>query len=398
MNMPAGRLAGARPAIVNAMDPAVPRAAYVHVPFCRHRCGYCDFSLVAGRDDLIERYFQALGRELARVPEPLCLDTLFVGGGTPSHLGVAGLRRLAAVLQDKLILVAGAEATLEANPSDVTPELVEVVREGGFSRLSLGAQSLAPATLAALDRDHTPDDVRRAVEAGLQAGLTVSVDLMIAAPGPSLAAVDQDLEDVLALGVQHVSVYCLTWEKGTRFASLLRQGLLQEAEEDLEREMYEVAIERLEGGGLEQYEVSNFARPGHRCRHNETYWDCRPWEGFGPGAARFDGRTRITNHRSPVTWMHRILSGADPSGDCDQMTPEEAARERIVVGLRRRDGLVRGEFAAASGFSLDALAGGAILSWVEQGLASDDGQRVRLTRRGLLVSDGLWAEVLAKGA
>ena len=398
MNMPAGRLAGARPAIVNAMDPAVPRAAYVHVPFCRHRCGYCDFSLVAGRDDLIERYFQALGRELARVPEPLCLDTLFVGGGTPSHLGVAGLRRLAAVLQDKLILVAGAEATLEANPSDVTPELVEVLREGGFSRLSLGAQSLAPATLAALDRDHTPDDVRRAVEAGLQAGLTVSVDLMIAAPGQSLAAVEQDLEDVLALGVQHVSVYCLTWEKGTRFASLLRQGLLQEAEEDLEREMYEVAIERLEGGGLEQYEVSNFARPGHRCRHNETYWDCRPWEGFGPGAARFDGRTRITNHRSPVTWMPRSLSGADPSGDCDQMTPEEAARERIVVGLRRRDGLVRGEFAAASGFSLDALAGGAILSWVEQGLASDDGQRVRLTRRGLLVSDGLWAEVLAKGA
>ena len=165
--MPAGRLAGARPAIVNAMDSAVPRAAYVHVPFCRHRCGYCDFSLVAGRDDLIERYFQALGRELARVPEPLCLDTLFVGGGTPSHLGVAGLRRLAAVLQDKLILAAGAEATLEANPSDVTPELVEVLREGGFSRLSLGAQSLAPATLAALDPgdDRVAAAIRHALDA-----------------------------------------------------------------------------------------------------------------------------------------------------------------------------------------------------------------------------------------
>ena len=140
--------------------------------------------------------------------------------------------------------------------------------------------------------------------------------------------------------------------------------------------------------------ISNFARPGHRCRHNEAYWDCRPWEAFGPGAARFDGRTRITNHRSPVTWMNRALAGDAFTGDVDAMDAEAAARERLVVGLRRRDGVDRAAFRAASGFDLDPLAGPAIARWVAQGLGTDDGVTVRLTRTGLLVSDALWADVL----
>jgi oxygen-independent coproporphyrinogen-3 oxidase len=150
----------------------------------------------------------------------------------------------------------------------------------------------------------------------------------------------------------------------------------------------------LEAAGFEHYEVSNFARPGHRCRHNEAYWDCRPWEAFGPGAARFDGRTRTTNHRSPVTWMNKILSGADGTGDIDAMEDEDAARERLVVGLRRRAGIDRAAFRATSGHDVDRLAGPAIARWVGQGLATDDGAAVRLTREGLLVSDALWAEVL----
>jgi len=140
--------------------------------------------------------------------------------------------------------------------------------------------------------------------------------------------------------------------------------------------------------------VSNFARPGGRCRHNEAYWDCRPWEAFGPGAARFDGRTRITNHRSTTTWMARVLAGADCSGDIDAMTDEEAARERLVVGLRRRAGVERRVFRDTSGFDLDALAGRPIAAWIDRGLATDDGSCVRLTRAGLLVSDMLWADVL----
>jgi oxygen-independent coproporphyrinogen III oxidase len=386
------------------MTSSPPRHAYVHVPFCRHRCGYCDFTLVAGRDDLVNRFFEALAVELRRVSVAqelatdsarLELDTLYLGGGTPSHLGPAGLDRLFALLRRHLAPVAGAEVTVEANPLDVTPAFVAAATHCGVTRVSLGGQSLDAATLTALDRDHAPDDVRRAAALLLAEGFTVSLDLMTAAPGQSLDVVERDLAAATALGVQHVSVYCLTWERGTAFDAARRHGTLVPADDALERAMFETAIDRLEAAGYEHYEVSNFARPGARCRHNEAYWDCRPWEAFGPGAARFDGRTRITNHRSTTTWIARVLSGDDATGDVDAMTDEAAARERIVVGLRRRDGLDRDTFRAASGCSLTALAGPAIARWVTAGLATDDGRRVRLTRAGLLVSDGLWHEILA---
>jgi len=374
---------------------APPRHAYVHVPFCRHRCGYCDFALVAGRDDLVDRYFAALERELGRVAQPLELATLYVGGGTPSHLGPDGLRRLFDLLRGRFVTGAGAEVSVEANPLDVTDAFVAAVRECNATRVSLGGQSLDAATLRALDRDHEPDDVRAAVGRLLGAGLAVNLDLMTAAPGQSLAAVERDLAGAVALGVQHVSVYCLTWEQGTAFEAARRRGQLAPVADDLERAMFETAIDRLEAAGFEHYEVSNFARPGFRCRHNEAYWDCRPWEAFGPGAARFDGRHRITNHRSPTTWMKGVLAGGECVGDVDAMTGEAAARERCVVGLRRRDGVERTAFRAASGHELDTLAGAAIARWVAAGLATDDGRRVRLTRAGLLVSDGLWRDVLA---
>ena len=374
---------------------AQPRHAYVHVPFCRHRCGYCDFTLVAGRDDLIERYFTAVARELARVGRPLDLATLYVGGGTPSHLGPAGLRRLFDTLAAKFVPARDAEVTVEANPLDVTPEFVAAARGCGVTRVSLGGQSLDAATLRALDRDHGPAHVTAAAARLLEAGLVVNLDLMTAAPGQTLADVEADLAAVAALGVQHVSVYCLMWEKGTAFESARLRGELRPAEESIEGAMFETAIDRLEAAGYGHYEVSNFARPGFRCRHNEAYWDCRPWEAVGPGAARFDGRTRTTNHRSTTTWMTKVLAGEDASGDVDAMTAEQAARERVVVGLRRRDGVDRAAFQAASGVALDAVAGPAIAHWVATGLATDDGRHVRLTRAGLLVSDALWADVLA---
>ena len=371
-----------------------PRHVYVHVPFCRHRCGYCDFTLVAGREDLLADYFSAIGRELERLRQPLELDTLYLGGGTPSQLGPDGLRRLFELLAPTCRPVAGAEVTVEANPLDVTDQWVAAVKDCGGTRVSLGAQSLAAATLASLDRDHTPVDVRRATDLLLAAGLTVSIDLMTAAPGQTLAAVAADLEAITTLDTQHVSVYCLTWEPGTAFASQRRKGLLRPVPEETERAMFELAIDHLEAAGYEHYEVSNFARPGGRCRHNEAYWDCRPWEAFGPGAARFNGRTRITNHRSTTTWIKRMLAAEDATGEVETMTAEEAARERLVVGLRRRAGVSRKAFTKASGFSVDELAKAALARWQQADLAEDDGETVCLTRAGLLVSDSLWAEVL----
>jgi oxygen-independent coproporphyrinogen-3 oxidase len=373
---------------------AAPRHVYVHVPFCRHRCGYCDFTLVAGRDDLVERYFAALSRELERVAEPLAVETLYLGGGTPSHLGPDGIRKLFDLLAHHLVPQGGCEVTIEANPLDVTPGFAAAAKSGGVTRVSLGGQSLDAETLRALDRDHAPEDVRRAVGILHDAGFVVSLDVMTAAPGQTLAAVERDLGAAMTVEPEHVSVYCLTWEKGTAFDAARRRGMLAAVPEEIERAMFEAAIDRLGAAGYEHYEVSNFAKPGHRCRHNEAYWDLRPWDAFGPGAARFDGRTRVTNHRSTTTWMNRVLAGGDATGDVDAMSDEAAARERLVVGLRRLDGVSRAAFQVASGFDLDAVAGTAIARWVAARLAFDDGKAVRLTRAGLLVSDSLWADVL----
>jgi len=325
---------------------------------------------------------------------PLEIDTLYLGGGTPSHLGPARLRQLFRMLGQRLKPTADTEVTLEANPLDVTPELVAVAADCGVTRVSLGSQSLDEVTLRSLDRDHTPDDVRRAAALLSAAGFTLSLDVMTAAPGQSLADVQRDLDAAVALSPPHISVYCLTWEKGTAFETQRQQGRLAPVAEPLERAMFEAAIDRLTAAGYTHYEVSNFAQPGHRCQHNEAYWDLRPWEAFGPGAARFDGRTRITNHRSTTTWIKRLLAGEDPAGDVDAMTAEEAARERLVVGLRRREGVTEADFLAASGFTPRQLAGAAVDRWIAAGLAKETEGRLQLTREGLLVSDSLWADVL----
>ena len=217
---------------------------------------------------------------------------------------------------------------------------------------------------------------------------------MTAAPGQTVTDVERDLEAIVSLEPEHVSVYCLTWEQGTAFETQRRKGLLEPVTDLAERAMFEAAIDRLGDAGFEHYEVSNFARPGHRCRHNEAYWDLRPWEAFGPGAARFDGRTRVTNHRSTTTWIKRVLGGHDPTGDRDAMSAEEAARERLVVGLRRRAGITVADFETVSGFTPRQLAAKSIDRWIADGLAVEEEGRLWLTRDGLLVSDSLWADVL----
>jgi oxygen-independent coproporphyrinogen-3 oxidase len=372
----------------------LPRSVYLHVPFCRHRCGYCDFTLVAGRDDLIDQYLEALERELRRLTQPLEIDTLYLGGGTPSHLGGERLERLFSMLRQTLHPVEHAEITLEANPLDVNEPFVAAARRCGVTRVSLGSQSLDVATLRVLDRDHMPDDVRRASGMLAEAGMSRSLDLMTAAPSQTVTDVERDLEAIVSLEPEHVSVYCLTWEQGTAFETQRRKGLLEPVTDLAERAMFEAAIDWLGDAGFEHYEVSNFARPGHRCRHNEAYWDLRPWEAFGPGAARFDGRTRFTNHRSTTTWIKRVLGGHDPTGDRDAMSAEEAARERLVVGLRRRAGITVADFETVSGFTPRQLAAKSIDRWIADGLAVEEEGRLWLTRDGLLVSDSLWADVL----
>ncbi len=373
---------------------APPRSAYVHVPFCRHRCGYCNFTLVAGRDDLVGDYLRAIELELAALGEPREVDTLFFGGGTPTHLPNEAIGQLIASVRAWFPLAEGYEFSVEANPADIDDDKLDVLAAGGVNRLSLGGQSFNPAKLAGLERDHTPESLRAAAAAARARLDSLSLDLIFAVPGETLDVWRADLAAALATGADHVSTYGLTFERGTAFWSRMLAGELGRLDEELERAMYLAAIDTLVAAGFEHYEVSNFARPGHRCRHNEAYWSGASYYALGPGAARYVGGRREMNHRSTTTWLKRVLAGQSAVAETETLEPADRARELLVFGLRRMQGVERAWFAAHSGFDLDELAGEPLGRMVAEGLLYDDGSRVRLTRAGLLVSDAIWPHFL----
>ena len=378
------------------MPRSEPTAAYVHVPFCAHRCGYCNFTLVAGRDDLFEAYLDAVKSEMQRLETPRPVKTLFLGGGTPTHLPPPLLDRLLQSVRRWFPLLSDYEFSVEANPIDVDADRVAVLAAHDVNRVSLGSQSFDQDKLRLLERDHRPADIARAVELLRPRIDAVSLDLIFGVPGETMATWEADLNAALALSPDHFSTYGLTFEKGTNFWSRHERGELLGLGEELERAMYAEAIDRLTAAGFEHYEVSNFARPGRRCRHNETYWAADEYFAVGPGAARYvDGRREV-NHRSTTTYIQRMLAGQSPVAESETLEPEDRAREALVVGLRRITGVHRGEFSARTGFEIDDLIGGVLHQFVELGLLSDDGQQVRLTREGLFVSDAIWTRFLRK--
>ncbi len=374
---------------------APPRAAYIHVPFCRHRCGYCNFTLVAGRDDLIGAYLGALEHELSWLDEPWQVDTLFFGGGTPTHLPPAELQRLFGLARHWFPLAGGGELSVEANPIDLASTAVsEILAAAGTTRLSLGVQSFDPGKLALLERDHGPREIEQSLQAARQVAQSVSLDLIFGVPGESLDNWRRDLDQALELSPDHVSTYGLTFEKGTSFWSRLSHGNLRRVDEDVERQMYELAIDRLTAVGYEHYEVSNFARPGRRCRHNENYWLGGPYFAAGPGAARFIAGCREVNHQSTTTYIRRVLAGQSPVADSETLGPEDAARERLVFALRRLEGIDLVQFEAATGFAALDLGGHALARFLDRRLLEVRDDRLRLTRQGLLISDSLWPAFL----
>ncbi|HZZ74137.1 MAG TPA: radical SAM family heme chaperone HemW, partial [Pirellulales bacterium] len=268
----------------SGLHPAA-RSAYFHVPFCAHRCGYCNFTLVARRDDLTAAYLQAVELELRQLGEPREVDTLFFGGGTPTHLSAAHLETLLHLARTWFPPAAGHEWSVEANPIDLNPDRVAVLAAAGVNRISLGAQSFRAEKLRWLERDHTAETIGAAREL-CRAFPSVSLDLIFASPGETLAEWTADLEAALALAPDHLSTYGLTIEKGSAFYGRWQRGTLPQAGEELEARLYAAAIDRLAAAGFEHYEVSNFARPGHRCRHNEVYWAGGEYYAVGPGAAR----------------------------------------------------------------------------------------------------------------
>lgn len=385
---PAGDRVPSRPEL------AVPRAAYIHVPFCRHRCGYCNFTLIAGRDDLMQRYLDALARELALLTKPQEVDTLFFGGGTPTHLPPKDLKRLLSLAKEWFPLAKDYELSVEANPLDLTPERCDVLKEAGINRISLGVQSFHAEKLSLLERDHRSEDITLAVKRAQEVARSVSIDLIFGVPGETLSSWQEDLRRGIELGVTHVSTYGLTFERGTQFWTRQQRGELTAVAEGLEATLYESAIDTLQAAGFEHYEVSNSARAGFRCRHNETYWLGRPYFAAGPGAARYVNGIREVNHRSTTTYLARMEQGKSPVAEQEELSLEERARERLVFGLRRIEGVALSNFMGETGFELLPLGGKPLARYLAQGWMEKTETHLRLTRAGLLISDSLWPDLL----
>ena len=381
------------------IDVAVPFSAYLHIPFCRVRCGYCDFNTYTSgelRGARQEDYASTLTAEIELARRVLGeagalrpMDTVFFGGGTPTLLPPGDLARMLGEAVSAFGLAEGAEVTVEANPDTVTPEVARTLADAGVTRLSIGMQSAVPHVLAALDRTHRPDNVPTAVAAAKDAGLAVSVDLIYGAPGESLDDWSRSLDAALELGSDHISAYALIIEDGTKLARQIRRGEVPTPDDDVQADMYELADARLAAAGFEWYEVSNWARsPESRSRHNLAYWRGNDWWGFGPGAHSHIAGLRWWNVKHPAAYAQRLAASESPAAGTER--PGEQARilEHVLLESRLAEG-----FAVAD---LPSENRGKVAALIADGLvdpASALRGRVRLTLRGRLLADAVVREL-----
>jgi oxygen-independent coproporphyrinogen-3 oxidase len=338
----------------------------------------------------------ALEAEVAQLTDVVELDTLFFGGGTPSHLTPPQLIRLKQIVESRFVVGRDAEVTAECNPNDIDAEKIDALIGLGVNRISLGVQSLNADKLKRLERDHSADDVSRAIDLAQRGGISsVSMDLIFAAPSETLSEWCLDLDAALALEPDHISTYELTYEKGTQFWNRLRRGDLAVSDEEVRADMYEHSIERLEAGGWQQYELSSFAKAGHQCRHNKNYWNGDDYLAFGSGASRFVGGQRSTNHQSPLTYMKRIEAGECPAADVETLAGIAAARERLVVGLRLLGGVNIQSLKTATGFALDeVLDESKAQVLLAHKLIELTAGVVRLTKKGVMLCDSVAGLIL----
>lgn len=380
------------------MSPGDPEPAgiYLHVPFCSRVCPYCDFAVQVAKRERRREFTGLLAAEIDRrrgFPFPEGVDTVYLGGGTPSILEPEDLETLFAALRRAFPLRPGTLFYLEANPEDVTAENLEAWRELGVTNLSLGVQSFDAAELESLGRRHGPREGREAVERALEAGFeTVSLDLIFGLPGQSRAIFQRNLETAVAFGPEHLSLYQLTFHEGTAFGRWLERGELAEMPESEQAELFLLAHEVLGAAGYTAYEVSNWARaPGFRSRHNQKYWHHVPYLGLGPAAHSFDGRRRSWNVRTLKDYRTRIEAGESPVAESEVLGAEELALEAVMLGLRTADGLDLAALRERFGVDLAALDAAHFERLEAEGLCRWDreAETLRPTPRGLAVADGL---------
>lgn len=360
------------------------RHVYVHVPFCARRCSYCDFAIAVRRSVPVDDFVDALARELElRQLAGGDVETIYLGGGTPSRLGVDGLRRVLDLVRARFAPVPAAEITIEANPEDVTKDATAAWKAIGVTRVSLGVQSFDDRVLQWMHRTHDASQIQRAADALGAAGIDDwSLDLIFALPPEVERSWTDDLRQAIEIGPPHISCYGLTIEPHTPLLRWRERGQVHDADEDRYEAEFLETHDTLSAAGYDHYEVSNYARSGRRARHNSAYWRRVPYAGLGPSAHSFDGQVRRWNTREYAAWRERTLAGADPVEGSELLGENAVAMERAYLGLRTSAGLALSE-ANAADFS----------RWRDRGWADVVDGIGRLTPQGWLRLDALVADL-----
>lgn len=380
------------PAAMEALTPRDRRVGvYLHIPFCVKKCYYCDFACYAGQDKHIDAYVEALTREIEAYAG-LEAETVYFGGGTPSVLTPRQLDTIMQALHRHLTVLPDAEKTMEVNPGTGSPELWKTAYDWGIHRISLGVQTFDPALLKRIGRDHAPEDVPRTLGAIRDAGIAnLSLDLMYALPGQTMAMWEDSIAKALALEPEHFSIYSLILEEQTVFGVWHRKGKLELVDEDLEIAMAETLVARMAEAGYLQYEISSWTRPGFESRHNTRYWINAPFIGLGTGAHSYWLNRRYAHSRGIMDYLRNPL----PEIPGAPMSEQEIREETIFLGLRMtREGLLKSRYAERFHEPIEARYGERIRRLVAEGLLEDRGDRLLLTPRGIMLSNEVFAAFL----
>ncbi|RWX51798.1 coproporphyrinogen III oxidase, anaerobic [Candidatus Electrothrix marina] len=373
---------------------------YLHVPFCLRKCPYCSFYSLAGRTDLHDRYARAISTQLRFFAEEYRdqqrpLTSIFFGGGTPTLLAPETLSRLLAECLAQFPCADGAEISIEVNPATVDAAGLHVLRRAGFNRLSIGVQSLKDSELCQLDRPHTVADAVRTFQMARAAGFdNINLDLMYGLPWQDLHAWRNTLDHALELQPEHLSIYELTIEAGTPFAQQQEQGRFSLPDEDTVLLMLETTQQALKQAGLSRYEISNYAKPGCRCRHNINYWQNGEYIGLGAGAVAFLTGTRLTAIADADQFCERLENGQEVWTDKEQLDREAAFRETVITGLRMTAGVSLAELADRFGMKAEIYYSETLHRLIRQGMLHIVHDRLQLTARGFLLADAVMAELV----
>ncbi len=377
----------------------VQQGLYVHVPFCETKCGYCDFYSVpaAGRDmgPLVDALVQELSVRVP--PADGGVTTIFAGGGTPTLLGAEDLSRLMAPLKEVASCAGCVEFTVEANPATLDAAKAKILVQAGVDRLSLGAQSFHPSELAVLERIHSPDDIAPAVRIARDFGIDrLNIDLIFGIPGQTLASWAASLRQALDLNPDHLSLYGLTYEPGTPLTHQRNRGRVKPCDDGLEADMYLAAGELLADNGFEQYEISNYAKPGQECKHNLLYWSNAPYIGVGPSAVGSVGGVRYRNVNDVGRYTRAILEDGDAVTETEKVCGKVLAAETAMLRLRLSEGIDCEEFERHTGFDPKACFAASIQQYQELALIQKGTNQIALTPKGRLYADTIITDFMAE--